>query len=254
MRHLACLVALFFLSACSQEDLLQKFFTPEDQATAKIYIDRLRTHDFDEIERAADQSIKGPNLRSTLVQMADQIPAQYPTSVKLVGAQTFHLPAGTMTNTTFEYDFGGKWLLANVAVQEKNGTKTIVGFNIYPRSRSLESENHFTLSGKGTTQYLLLAMAISAALLTLYALVACVRTKLPGRKWPWILFIIFGFGTVAVNWTTGQWSIAPLSVQLFSVSATAQFYGPWIVAVSAPVGAIWFLLYRRKLLASAAVS
>ena len=254
MRQIACFVVLLFLSACSQENLLQKFSTPEDQATAKAYIDRLRTHDFGEIEKALDPSIKDMALNGTLARMADLIPTQQPTSMKVVGAQAFYTPASKMVNTTFEYDFGGKWLLVNVAVQEKNGARTIVGFNIYPRSRSLESENHFTLAGKGTAQYLFLAMAISAALLTLYSLVACIRTKLPGRKWPWILFIICGFGTLAVNWTTGQWSIAPLSVQLFSVSATAQFYGPWIVAVSAPVGAIWFLFYRRKLLASAAMN
>jgi len=245
---------LLFLSACSQENLLQKFSTPEDQATAKAYIDRLRAHDFDEIEKALDPTIKGMAPNGTLVRMADLIPTQEPTSIKVVGAQTFYTTTSKMVNTTFEYDFDGKWLLANVAVQEKKGIKTIVGFHIYPRSRSLESENHFTLSGKGATQYLFLAMTISAALLTLYALVACVRTKLPGRKWPWVLFILLGFGKAAVNWTTGQWGFMPVSIQLFSASAVAQFYGPWIVAFSAPVGAIWFLLYRKKLLASAAIS
>ena len=254
MRHIACLAALLFLSACSQENLLQKFSTPEDQATAKAYIDRLRTHDFDEIEKALDPSLKVLAHDGTLARMSDLIPTQEPMSMKVVGAQTFYTPASKMVNTTFEYNFGEKWLLVNVAVQEKNGTKTIVGFHIYPRSRSLESENHFTLSGKGTTQYLFLAMTISVALLTFYSLFACVRTKLPGRKWPWVLFILLGLGKAAVNWTTGQWGFMPVSIQLFSASAVAQFYGPWIVAFSAPVGAIWFLLYRRKLLASAAIS
>ena len=138
MRQIACLVALLFLSACSQETLLQKFSNPEDQATAKAYIDRLRTHDFGEIEKALDPSIKSLALDGTLARMADLIPTREPTSVKVVGAQTFYTPASKMVNTTFEYNFGGKWLLANVAVQEKNGTKTIVGFHIYPRSRSLE--------------------------------------------------------------------------------------------------------------------
>jgi hypothetical protein len=74
-----------------------------------------------------------------------------------------------------------------------------------------------------------------------------VRTKMPGRKWPWVLFVALGFGQLAVNWTTGEWALNLLSVQVFSASATAAPYGPWILAVSLPVGAIVFLLRRRAL-------
>ena len=160
------------------------------------------------------------------------------------------MAGSTTVNTTFEYSYGNRWLLANVAVKEQNGVKTIVGFNVNPESQSLESLNRFTLAGKSPAQYLLLVAAAFAALLTLYALVACIRTKLPGKKWPWILFIIFGFGQVTVNWTTGQYSVVPIAVQLFSASAAAQFYGPWIIAVSAPIGAIAFLIYRKVRLAA----
>jgi hypothetical protein len=92
-----------------------------------------------------------------------------------------------------------------------------------------------------------LGFAIFVPLITLWALVSCVRTKLKGRKWPWVLFILLGIGKFAVNWTTGAWEFAPISVQLFGASATAPFYGPWTVAVSLPLGAIAFLAFRNKL-------
>jgi hypothetical protein len=38
-----------------------------------------------------------------------------------------------------------------------------------------------------------------------------------------------------------------LAAQLFSASATAAYFGPWIVSVSLPVGAVLFLIKRRKL-------
>ncbi len=243
---------ILLLSACSQDDMLQKFSSSEEQATAKGYIDRLRARDFGAIENAMDKSIRSPNTNDTLAKMADMIPTQQPKSMKLVGAQTFHSPGSTMVNTTFEYNFGTTWLLANVAIQDRNGTKTIVGFNVYPRSQSLESQNRFTFSGKSMAQYLILSMTFLVALLTLWSLTMCIRAKLPGRKWPWILFILFGFGKVAVNWTTGQWSFMPLSIQLFSASAFAQLYGPWIVSASLPVGAIFFLIHRKKLVAPVA--
>lgn len=67
------------------------------------------------------------------------------------------------------------------------------------------------------------------------------------RKWPWMIFILLGVGKVAVNWTTGEWQVMPLAVQLFSVSALSDSYGPWELAVSFPLGAIAFLARRRVL-------
>ena len=80
MRNLVCLVVLLVLVGCSQDDVVQKFSSPEDQATAKGYIDRLRARNFDELEKAADPSIQSPNLRDTLTKMAALVPSQEPNS------------------------------------------------------------------------------------------------------------------------------------------------------------------------------
>jgi hypothetical protein len=249
MRTPLLVLALVGLVACSQEELLQKFSSPQDQAIAKGYLDQLRARRFEEIEKALDPSIRTANIRDTLTKMAELIPAREPTSIKLVGAHKFLGTDITTVNTTFEYSFGDKWLLANVAVQEKNGAKTIVGFNVNPITQSLEVQNRFTLVDKSTAHYTVLLAAVAAALITLYSLVACARTKSLKRKWLWIVFILVGFGKVAVNWATGEWGIAPLSVQLFSASAMAPLYGPWTIAVSIPLGALMFLFYRRSRLA-----
>jgi hypothetical protein len=246
MRLLIGLMALALLGACSKQDMLQKFSTPADQQAAKDYINRLRTRDFAYIESALDQSMVRPDTADILKKMADKISDQEPTSIKLVGVQNMSTPDSKRVNTTFEYQFGNKWLLINVATLNKRGSKTVVGFNVVSEPGSLESQNRFTLQAKAPFQYSILALAIVMPLFTLYALVICFRTKLPGRKWPWVLFILFGFGKLAVNWSTGQWSLLFLSVQLFSASFMAQLYSPWIVSVSLPVGAIIFLLFRQR--------
>jgi hypothetical protein len=253
MRY-AVFVLVLLLAGCSQEQLLQKFASPDDQAIARAYIDELRARDFDDLERAADPSIKGPTLRSTLAQMADLIPPGDPTSVKLVGAQSYYSPGAATVKTTFEYNFGEKWLLAYVAIKNRNDVKTIVGFHVYPEALALERQNAFTLAGKPAIAYIVLCATLVAPLFTVYALVLCIRTRLRGRrKWLWILFIVIGFGKFAVNWTTGQWSISPAYVQLFSASAFAPIYGPWTIAASVPLGAIMFLLRRKSLSAPARV-
>ena len=102
-------------------------------------------------------------------------------------------------------------------------------------------------------QYGVLATAITMAIFTIVVLVACIRTKMKRRKWLWVLFILFGFGKLSVNWATGQWGVMLLAAQLFSASGTAAFFGPWIVSVSLPVGAVLFLIKRRRLEAGPAV-
>jgi hypothetical protein len=68
-----------------------------------------------------------------------------------------------------------------------------------------------------------------------------------GRKWLWVLFILLGLGKLAVNWSTGEWQVMPLAVQVFSASIFSSPYSPWILAVSFPLGAIVFLFRRREL-------
>lgn len=252
-RHIHGAVVLTFLFAlvgCSKQDMLQKFAPPADQAAARHYIDSLRQRRYQEIEQAADPSIAGPSVHATLVKMADLIPAGEPTSVTLIGAQQVNPGDSSTINLSYEYNFSGTWLLANVAIKKQGGRSTIVGLNVYPQPSSLEQRNKFTLSGKNLLQYFVLAMAVILPLFTLYVLVVCLGTKLKGRKWPWVLFILVGVGKIAVNWTTGDWGIQSLSVQLLSASVYAPLYGPWTLAISIPLGAIVFLLRRRELAAS----
>jgi len=252
IRLMGCFLTLALLCGCSQEEQLQKLASPDVQARARGFIDQLRAHDYDTIDKSADPSIKGPALRATLEQMASLIPAGEPASIKLVGVQTFQKRGYSMTSTTFEYEFGDQWILIDVAVNNKGADKTIIGFHVNRQAQSLESQFRFSLNGKRPTQYVVLAAAIAAVVFSIYALVACLGTKLPGPKWPWILFIVIGVGQLTVNWATGQLNVVLLSVQLFSATAFAQLYGPWTISVSLPLGAAVFLVYRRTRYARAA--
>lgn len=239
-------VVLALIAGCDQASMLKAMTPSADEQAAKSYIDLLRRHEFEKIERDIDPEIRTPNLHETLMEMAALIPAQDPITVKVVGANTFKSPSIYRSNITFEYQFSDKWLLANVAVQKKDGVSTIVGFNVNNLSDSLENLNKFKLAGKSMGRYAVLAGTVLIPLFSLYALVLCARTKMPKRKWLWIIFILFGVGKLTVNWTTGQWGFMPLSVQLFSAGAFAPLYGAWTFSISLPLGAIWFLLRRES--------
>lgn len=248
------ITALFVLSACSQENMLEQFASKEDQASAKARIEQLRSRDFNNIEEDIDVSLKSPNLQATLEKMASLFPNGAPTSITLVGAHISSGPDSNSKNLSFEYNFGGKWLLINVATKEKGGAKTIVGMSVTPMAESLEQQNRFTFLGRSAKHYAMLMSTMAAALISLYALIICVRTEMPGRKWPWLVFILLGIGKLSLNWSSGEIFFAPLSIQFFSASAAAALYGPWIISVSLPLGAIVFLFRQKALNASQQVA
>jgi hypothetical protein len=250
IRTLVALLALalaFVQAGCSPA----RFATPQEEARAQAWLAELRARHFDAITRAADPSVPAQDLQQALVRMADAIPAGAPSSVQLVGDFHMSSPAGTMANLTYEYDYGGHWLLANVAIKSAHGVDTIVGLNVTPIPRSVEEQNRFGLAGKPAICYVVLALALLMPLFTIFALVVCARTRLRGRKWPWIVFILFGFGSLSVNWTTGQCTFTPLMFLLFSAGAAAAPYGPWVVSAAVPVGALVFLVRRLTLMAPA---
>ena len=218
----------------------------DDQAIARNYIDLLRERRFDEIEQATHPSLRS-QLRDVLGQMADALPESDPTSITLVGAHKATNNGNLTTNLTFEYGFGEEWFVINLAWLGGDDAVSIVGFNVYPIAESLEHMNKFELAGKSPTHYLFLALVGALPIFSIYALIVCARTRMAGRKWPWILFILFGVGNFALNWTTGEWQFAPLQVQLLSASASANLYGPWLLSVSVPLGALLFLSLRRRL-------
>ncbi len=242
---------LALVAGCNPQQVLSRLVPAEDQALASKYVDLLRARNFDEIDRAADPSVRGPKLYAALLKMADALPEEAPDSTKLVGAQITTNADGTTTNVVYEYDFAGQWVLANVATLRKQDSVSLVGLSVRAVPESLEEHHRFRLAGKSGVHYVVLALAILFPLLTLYALVACVRTKMSGRKWPWVLFILFGIGSFAINWTTGETQLSALAIRLFGVSVAAALYGPWILSVSFPLGALVFLFRRNALTAAA---
>lgn len=246
-RLLFIAVSVLALAACNQADMIQKFASPADQALAKGYLDLLRQQRFDELEKAADPSIAGSSLHASLARMATFIPPGEPSAITLVGAHRMTSGDASTADLTWEYGFSGQWILMSVAVKNQGGKASITGLSVVPQPASLEAQNRFTLTGKAPLQYAVFVLAVVFPLLSLAALVVCIRTRLQGRKWPWILFILLGLGELSVNWTTGAWSLNALAVQLFSASAFAPLYGAWTFAVSLPLGAIVFLVLRSKL-------
>jgi hypothetical protein len=220
---------------------------PQDESNAAEYIDLLRENKFDQIKKDLDPSLEDAATQNTLINMAAMFPAQRPVSVKVVGMEKFRNRTFSSVNITLEYEFPGKWLLANVATKKSSGVVTITGFHVSQIPDSLEHRNRFTLVARTTDQYSILLLAVASVVLSLYAFVVCIRTKMGKKKMLWSVLTLLGLGQLGIDWTTGEKSFNALAFHLPPGGAAAPPYGAWVVYVSLPVGALLFLFLRDTL-------
>lgn len=247
MHRLLISFLALVLAACDQEAMFEKFVPREETALAKQVISHLAARDYASVEAQLDPSLRSPDLRSKLEEIAKQVPSGEPTNVRTVGAHTNSANSVTSFNLTFEYQYKDSWLLANAVLERRNGNVVVQGIHLTPRTRSLEAENAFTLAGKSALHYAVLALAVVIPLLVVCALVACVRTKVPKRKWLWLLFVAVGLVQFQFNWTTGAWDIQPLSFALLGAGFfKAGPVAPYVFTLAFPLGALVFLGKRRS--------
>jgi hypothetical protein len=249
LRSLLVLLAAVVLTACNQSEVMEKFVPHEEDVAVRAYFEAIRKGDLASVEKDFDPKMKTPEILGALGKVSTMLAGAEPVSIKVVGAHVYTNPTGTVTDMSYEYQFPGKWFVANMALRKQGGATTIVGFHLTPLPDSLENMNRFTLEGKTPLEYLVLALAVVIPLFSIYALVVCVRSKIPRRKWLWVIFIILGVTKFSVNWTNGEWDFVPLALQLFGASGSASLYGAWIVSVSFPLGALVFLLMKKRLTA-----
>jgi hypothetical protein len=250
---LLTLAVLALLSGCDRAAIMQKAVSKDDEEFAQHAVDLLKEQRFDEIKReSTPEFIDYPYLDETLARMAEMFPPAEVKSVKPVGLRSSQ-DSGVYTSTlTLEYEFPGKWLLSDVTISRMNGRREIAGLSVTPIQDSLENVNRFNLRGKDALEYSILGLAIAAPVFTVCVLVICFRTKNVRKKWLWAIFVLLGVGKLSLNWTTGDLSWRSLSVQIPCGHPTASPaygpYGPWIISLALPLGAILFLVKRNRIL------
>ena len=254
------LLLVLSLGSCDRNSYLRPFgydrasllkrYTPQDDETLAIdCVDLLQQGRYDEIEKRLDPSMKNSKTRETLVEMASFFPSN-PISTRTVDASVARSRDSSSTSITLEYEFARSWLLAQVIIQTRDGVKTVSGFHVTPIAESVEVMNDFTFADKGISQYAGLVLAIFVSIFALYEFVLCIRAMMGREKWFWAILILIGAGCrLTLNWTTGQWFFTPLSIQVPPITMFSTPYGPWMVHMTAPLGAIAFLVRRKSLAA-----
>jgi hypothetical protein len=242
------LVLLLALTAgCARLGLSGRQAPAEDIAFAKQYLALFPTRSYPAMEMGMDASMKDPQIRQKLVQMASLFPAGEPTAVTLIASTTRRSGSTSTSNLSFQYQYPGRWLLANVVVERKGQAPVVKGVQVQPLRDSLDRINRVSFAGLGPAHYAVVAVAGIVMLFVLYTFILAIRSPAPGMKWVWAIFVLVGVGRFGFNWTTGILSIIPLSIELFGSGFSRPTpFDPLVITTTIPIGAIVYLIQRRE--------
>jgi hypothetical protein len=229
--------------------MMDRIVPDDDDAFAHKYLEAICSRDIETSIQLLDPQLNQPGVESNLNIVADCLNKGEPISMKLIGCNIHSTSKKRRSNLTYQYQFTNSWFLANVVVDTVGDKKYVMGINVNPIPKSLGELNAFTFEGRGLMHYCILIGAIVIPIFILFVLVVCIRTKMKKRKWLWIIFIILGIGGLTINWTTGQLSFNPLNFQLLGAGCyKPELYAQWTISIAFPLGAILFLLRRKKLI------
>jgi len=252
-RKLHFLVFLgLLLAGCDRKAFLQRLVPKEDDVFARRFFAAIRLGDYTAADQMLVPSLRDAKSESGLRELNRVLAHGEPVSVEIIGCNVFAAAssqgATRTTNLLYQIRFPDSWAAGNIAVSHQGGATAIVDSHFQPIPNSLEILNGFTFVGKSAVHYLVFAIWFAVLLLILVALIICIRSRIR-RKWLWIIFILLGFIRFRFDWTSGHFDVQPVSVVLFGVSAfRSNLYAPWILGFAIPVGAIIFLVSRRRLL------
>ncbi len=241
-------LAALVLSACRGDGALAAKAEREDTRLARRQIDWVRRGDVESLQAHLSAELRGPGMAAELDRAAAMFPPEEPLAVQLVEHRRQGEGDERRVSMSFQLRFPSQWVAVNVILRPQGERLLVSGLRIEPLEAPLEELHRFSLVGATSAHYAVASAAVVVLAVILTALVLCVRASMPlQHKWLWMLAIVCGVGRLTFNWTSGEhsWSFIyaqPLGVGVFSASA----YAPWLVSVSAPVGALWFVLASRR--------
>lgn len=244
--RLIVLIALFVLSACSYQQMFDKFSTPAEQALALHAAQAVQGGDLKWLWNASDQRLR-VQLNATLVGRMQGLCPKGDPVLGNINVQWTEVDGRKTTLKRFLYELGtdGKWAMVEVVLETDGGKPIVAGVFVQPVGQSVLGANRFTFKDKGAIQFLWLGLLTAAVGTSILAFVLALCTRGLRLKWLWCLGVLFSFGMFQLNWATGEWRFLPVSFLLLGGSGFQQGpLAPWVFSFAVPAIAIVFLVLR----------
>jgi hypothetical protein len=240
-----CLVAILLtlLCACSPSKLVENALTPQERTTVQGAIDDLSRGDSASLAKKLPLEL-APKIESAFGPMRQALPAR-PLELSLTNANWTTDGQTRSMKAVYQVKGASGWALVEASTVTAQGRTLLTGFYIQRTAGDPQQLNAFKLSSAGAGGLAMLAAMMAAVGITIAALIRIWRSGLFRHRWLWTIGALIGTTTLKMNWSTGAFDFQPISIQLFSASATKQpVFAPWVLGVSLPIIALIALFYR----------
>jgi len=255
MRQFKVLASLLFsalfLLGCNSNDIVGKLAPTNRVTRAQADVRLLMDGQFEQISEHLDPSLRNEKLDANLAQMRKLFPDEKPSSIQVIGYHYRIQNAVRFDDVTLQYSYPDQWVFVDYTTRDGDDGVEVVNFRADPLPDALEHWNRFTFAGKGPKQFGVLFMAILSVGFSVAVFVICLKTPIRKRKWAWAILTLVGVMQVNVNWTTGRLGWLLFWIIIPSGTYSQIPYSPIFICASIPVGAIVFLLRRKRLAAEA---
>jgi hypothetical protein len=261
---LVIFVLFYFLSMglnkkCHVINLSNQKHSVEAQTVnlSKTFITAIRAHQYKKIASLFEVFDTNPNdLVSWADNTSDFFPNTKEKSIKLIeikqAGKNKKSKVATI-RTSLVYQFDNRFTIASLVSNHANGkVGRILWFQVGSGFGTFEKTNNFNSSSlKDLTikRFFALVLWFAMPLLTLIALITCIKTTFTKSKFKWlwksswIIFICMGFMLFSFDWATQIYEARVLAFVLFSVGLhKASCFLPLYLTSSIPLGAIIYLL------------
>jgi hypothetical protein len=222
----------------------------EDDSLARHYINLIQSRQYEAAIEKLDPRIRTADINEKLKQISAFLDRGIPISVEPVSYN--QSPDHSQITLQYQIEYQNAWVLATIVVKKHGADRLISISRFNPLYDSVERLNSFIFFNKGLRHYIFIIPMTAAFLFITYTIILCLRTKEIRYKWLWIIIILVVVGKFSLNWTTGDYSFQALNIKIgippgFDASKLGSPYAPWILSFSFPLGAVFFLLARKRL-------
>lgn len=218
--------------------MIARFLPTASDQRARSYLALLARGNRDSAVARLIPELQTPDAPVHLDSIVGVLHARVLDSLRPVGVQVNE--SSGLKRVAISYQLGDTlgWVLAHVALAERDGDWRVEGVSAYKRQLSLEEENSFRIVGRPLLAYQWLACTLIAAAFSLGVAIAVARTRRMPKRWRWVVLALIGVGQFSLNWSSGGWEFRPLQFQLLSAGfLTSGPFAPWILSFALPLGA-----------------
>lgn len=245
MKKLVCALLLLalLLSGCSRDAF--EVDDSEFRSQTMAMLDALITDDYDACRALVSQNVTDAELREGYSQLRRE----------LSGVESYTLRAvywnknvrNDVTQSSLQYEMTTNAGMFSVEVISLSTTEGLAGFRIAPVEQITSTGTLGSMEGAGILQWMFLLLGLAEIGFVLWMAVDCLRSKCKGRV-GWLLLILLIGGVVNLTFSDGGFSIrSNAGLMLHLTALLRQSNGTAVLSLYVPIGALVYLLQRKKL-------